>query len=88
MDSSLDEDISRSWILRFLGFARFSIPKDLSCLYVFWRFFLEPTNMKSIFSGIWFEQRAFKVISGPIPDSSPTLSTNLNVFFVFWKLDY
>ena len=78
-----DEEMSRSCILKFLGFARFSNPNDLRCSYVFCRFFFDPTNLNSIFSGISLEQSAFKIISGPIPDSSPTLNTTFNGLFVF-----
>ena len=72
--------------LRSLGLenlARFSNPRDLRCLYVFCKFLFDPTNIKSIFSDISLEQSAFKIISGPIPDSSPTLITTFKSFFVF-----
>ena len=50
-----DEEILRSYISKFLGFARFSNPKDLRFLYVFCRFFFDPTNIYSIFYGISLE---------------------------------
>ena len=37
--------------------------------------------MKSRLFGISFEKRAFKIISGPIPDSSPTLIIILKALF-------
>ena len=37
----------------------FSNPRVLRCVYVFCKFFFEPTNVKSIFFGIWLENRAF-----------------------------
>ena len=49
------QDIAISCIFKFLGFARFSNPKDLRCSYVFCRFFFDPTNLNSIFSGISLE---------------------------------
>ena len=69
--------------LRSLGLENLANPKDLRCLYVFCRCFFEPTNIKSTFFGISSEQRAFKIISGPMPDSSPTLNTTFNILFVF-----
>ena len=69
--------------LRSLGFARLCNPRDLRLLYVFCRFFFEATNIKSIFFGSSCELRAFKIISGPTPDSSPTLNTILNLLLVF-----
>ena len=71
--------------LKSLGIENLANPKDLRCKYVFSRFFFDPTNIKSIFFCISSEQRAFKIISGPIPDSSPTLKTIENLLFVFRK---